>query len=411
MGLIIDLLEDYGVNHKIAEYLSIFIMILFIALICMIANFITKKVVIRIITHYVKNNRVQWDNIMLEKKVFHKLSHIVPAIIIYYFSTTFPTYQHLIQKGAIAYLIIVSIMVMDSLLNAVNDIYRTYEVSKVKPIKGYIQVVKIIIGIIGVIIVIATFIGESPFILLSGIGALSAVIMLIFKDSILGLVAGVQLTANDMVRVGDWIEMPKYDADGDVIDISLNTVKVQNWDKTITTIPSYALISDSFKNWRGMQASGGRRIKRAIYIDTNTITFCNDEMIEKFKNIHFLTDYIINRQNEIEAYNIKHEINRDNKVNGRALTNVGVFRAYITNYLENHNGLNHDMGLMVRQLAPSEYGLPIEIYVFTNDTRWAVYETIQSDIFDHLFAVAPEFELRVFQNPTGNDFRSMTEEK
>ena len=229
---------------------------------------------------------------LLERKVFHRLSHIVPAIIIYYFSSTFPDYQHLIQKGAITYLIIVGLMVINSFLNAFNDIYLTFEISKVKPIKGYIQVVKIIFFILGGIVVIANLMGESPFILLSGIGALSAVFLLVFKDSLLGLVAGIQLAENDMVRVGDWIEMPKYGADGDIIDISLNTVKVQNFDKTITTIPSYALISDSFKNWRGMQASGGRRIKRSLFIDTNSIKFCTEEMIEKFKTIHYLSAYI-----------------------------------------------------------------------------------------------------------------------
>lgn len=411
MGIIIQLLERYGVNHDIAKYFSIFIMIIFIALVCIIANFITKKIVIRIISHYIKNNKYKWDNILLEKRVFQKVSHIVPAIIIYYFSSTFPTYEHLIQKAAIVYLIVASITIINSLLNTVNDIYRTYDVSKVKPIKGYIQVVKIIVIIFGVIIIVANLMGESPFLLLSGIGALSAVILLVFKDSLLGLVAGIQLTANDMVQVGDWIEMPKYDADGDVIDISLNTVKVQNWDKTITTIPSYALISDSFKNWRGMQASGGRRIKRAIYIDTNTITFCTAEMIGKFKDIHFITDYVQKKQNEIEAHNMKYEINQSNKVNGRALTNIGVFRAYVSHYIENHPGINQNMTKMVRQLAPTERGLPIEIYAFTNDVSWVVYESVQGDIFDHLFAVASEFGLRVFQNPTGYDLKGFTKEK
>ena len=243
--------------------------------------------------------------------------------------------------------------------------------------------------------------------LLSGIGALSAVFMLVFKDSLLGLVAGIQLTSNDMVRVGDWIEMPKYGADGDVIDISLNTVMVQNFDKTITTIPSYALISDSFINWRGMQKSGGRRMKRSLFVDTTSISFCTEEMIANFKDIHYLSDYIISREREIAEYNTKNNINPSNPVNGRALTNIGVFRAYISNYLQNHPGINQEMTLMVRQLAPSETGLPIEIYAFTNDIKWAVYETVQADIFDHLFAVAPEFGIQLFQNPSGSDLKSL----
>ncbi|MCJ8008857.1 mechanosensitive ion channel family protein [Lederbergia wuyishanensis] len=398
-------------NTKVADYVSVMIQIGIIALLCIIANFITKKIVIRIINHYVTKTNFKWGNIILQRKIFRKLSHIVPALIIYNFSETFPSHQHWIVKAAVTYIIIVILMIIDSFLNAVDDIYRTYEISKIKPIKGYIQVVKIVVFIIGGIIIISSLMGESPVILLSGIGALSAVIMLIFKDSLLGLVAGIQLTANDMVRVGDWIEMPKYGADGDIIEISLNTVKVQNFDKTITTVPSYALISDSFKNWRAMQTSGGRRMKRPIFIDTNSITFCTEDMIEKFKNIHYLSDYIIQKESEIEEYNKKNEINRMNKVNGRAMTNIGVFRAYITKYLKNHPGINQQMTQMVRQLEPTDHGLPLEIYAFSNDVRWAVYESVQSDIFDHLFAVAPEFGLRVFQNPTGYDLRNALEDK
>ncbi|MED3550024.1 mechanosensitive ion channel family protein [Cytobacillus praedii] len=410
MDFISNWLSDYNLNPTVHKYLSTIITILFIAMICIIANFITKKIVIRIITHIVNNNKYQWDNMLLDRKVFHKLSHFVPAIIIYNFSTTFDYFKDLIEKGAITYLIIVGLLVLNSLLNAINDIYQTYEISKTRPMKGYIQVVKIIVITLGIIVVIANLIGESPVILLSGIGALSAVLMLVFKDSLLGLVAGIQLSSNDMVRVGDWIQMPKYGADGDVIDISLNTVQVQNWDKTITMIPSYALISDSFINWRGMQVSGGRRIKRSLFIDTNSISFCTEEMIEKFKSIHYLSDYIINREQEIIEHNMKNEINRSNPVNGRALTNIGVFRVYISHYLEKHSGINHDMTLMVRQLAPTEHGLPVEIYAFSNDVRWAVYESVQADIFDHLFAVAREFGLRLFQSPSGNDLRTMLDE-
>jgi miniconductance mechanosensitive channel len=410
MELIHNKLLVYDMDPFLTHYLAVIIMVLFIGIVCIIANFITKKVILRVITHIVNNTKYTWDNMLMERKVFRRLSHIVPAIIIYYFAATFPDYQHLIEKAAITYLIIVGLVIINSFLNACNDIYLTFEISKIKPIKGYIQVAKIIFFIVGGIVVIANLMGESPFILLSGIGALSAVLLLVFKDSLLGLVAGIQLAANDMVRVGDWIEMPKYEADGDIIDISLNTVKVQNFDKTITMIPSYALISDSFKNWRGMQTSGGRRIKRSLFIDTNSITFCTEEMIEKFKTIDYLSTYISNMESEIAEYNSKKEINRQNRVNGRALTNIGVFRVYITHYLQNHPGISQQMTLLVRQLAPTENGLPLEIYAFTNDIRWDVYETIQSDIFDHLFAVAPEFGLHIFQNPSGNDFKHMMEE-
>ncbi|TQR11633.1 mechanosensitive ion channel family protein [Psychrobacillus soli] len=400
-------LLKYDMDPTFAGYLSIVIMLLFIIILCIVANFITKKVVIRIITKMVNNSKFQWDNMLLERKVFHKLSHIVPPIIIYYFAPTFLSVQHLIEKGAMTYLIIMGVIIINSSLNAINDVYQTYEISKVKPVKGYIEVVKIIVITLGVIMMIANLIEKSPLILLSGIGALSAVFMLVFKDSLLGLVAGIQLSNNDMVKVGDWIEMPKYGANGDIIDISLNTVKVQNFDKTITMIPSYALISDSFINWRGMQTSGGRRIKRSLFIDTNSISFCTEDMISNFKNIHYLTEYIISREREIAKYNSKKKINKSNPVNGRALTNIGVFRAYISNYLQNHPGINQEMTLMVRQLAPSEHGLPLEIYAFTNSVQWAVYETVQADIFDHLFAIAPEFGIQLFQNPTGNDFKKI----
>jgi miniconductance mechanosensitive channel len=410
MNFINNFLLGLEINDDLAYYLSIIIMIIFIAIICVIALFITRRVVISIISRIVKKNKFQWDDMLLERRFFHKLSHIVPPVIIYYLAYTFPSYQHLIEKVAVTYMILAGIMIFNSLLDAINDIYRTYEISKIKPIKGYIQVVKIIFVTLGVIMVIASLMDKSPLLLLSGIGALSAVLMLVFKDSLLGLVAGIQLASNDMVRVGDWIEMPKYGADGDIIDISLNTVKVQNFDKTITMIPSYAMISDSFINWRGMQTSGGRRIKRSLVIDTTSISFCSEEMIGKFKNIQYLTDYIIYKEKDIEAYNAKNEISRSNPVNGRALTNIGVFRVYIQSYLQHHPGINQGMTLIVRQLAPTEHGLPLEIYAFTNDVRWPVYESIQADIFDHLFAVATEFGLRLFQNPSGNDLKSLVEE-
>lgn len=401
---------EFDVDLTLAGYLSYIVIFLLILLLCVVANFITKRVVIRIITKVVKNTRFKWDDILLERKVFHKLSHVVPAIIIYHFASVFPeSFRQIIEKGAMAYLIIMGLVIISSALNAMNDIYQTYQVSRIKPIKGYIQVVKIIIVTIGVILVIANLIGKSPLLLLSGIGALSAVFMLVFKDSLLGLVAGIQLSTNDMVQVGDWIQMPKYGADGDIIDISLNTVKIQNFDKTITMIPSYALISDSFINWRGMQTAGGRRIKRSLFVDTNSISFCSDEMIHNFKNIDYLVNYVTTREREIIEYNIKNKVNQSSRVNGRALTNIGVFRAYITNYLQHHPGINQEMTLMVRQLAPTENGLPIEIYAFTNNTEWAVYETVQADIFDHLFAVAPEFGIQIFQNPTGNDFKNFKE--
>lgn len=407
MDLTKKILEDFGVQAPLGDYLSTVIFIAFVAVVSFIAKYIAKKIILKFATRFVRKNSNQWSKYFLERKIFQRLTHYVPAIILYYFSYSFPSYQSLMIKLVIMYMIIVTIIILDALLNVANDIYTSFEVSKIRPIRGYIQVIKIFIFMIGAILVISNLMGQSPVILLSGIGALSAVVMLVFKDSILGLVAGIQLTSNDMLRVGDWIEMPKYDADGSITDISLNTVKIQNWDKTITTIPTYAMISDSFKNWRGMQNSGGRRIKRSIYIDTNSISFCTPEMIEQFEKIQYLENYILTKQKEINDYNVRYKIDRSSLVNGRALTNIGVFRAYIQAYLEKHPGIHKEMTLMVRQLAPQETGLPIEIYAFTNKTEWAVYEGIQADIFDHILAIAPSFGLRIFQNPTGHDFKQL----
>lgn len=410
MNFIRNRLLGYGVDDTLVDPLSFVILVAVITLLCIIANFITKHLIIRFIAHIVKKHKIQWGNILLERKVLRRLSHFVPALIIYYFAATFPTYQKVIETLALTYIMIVAFSVINRLLSVFNDIYQTYEIAKTKPIKGYVQVSKIIVVIVGAILVIANLMGESPIILLSGIGALSAVFMLVFKDSLLGLVAGIQLSATEMVRMGDWIEVPNYGANGDIIDISLNTVAVRNFDQTVTMIPSYALISDSFINWRGMQESGGRRIKRALYIDMSSIQFCTEEMIEHYKQIHYLSEYIVEREREIEEYNVTNKIDRNNLVNGRAMTNIGVFRAYISEYLRRHPGIHQEKTLMVRQLAPGEHGLPIEIYAFANSVKWTVYETVQADIFDHLFAVAGEFGVSVFQNPTGSDLKALSHE-
>ncbi|HZK27614.1 MAG TPA: mechanosensitive ion channel domain-containing protein [Thermoclostridium sp.] len=405
MEFIKELLIGYGMGEKGSNYLSAIILVILIILLCVVANYVTKKIVLRLITNIVKKTKAKWDNILLEHKVFNKISHIVPAIIIYYFASSFSDYKDFIERVALCYMLAVGISALNSLLNASIVIYSNFEISKTRPIRGLIQVVKIVVFIVGGITLIAIIIDKNPLLLLSGLGALSAVLMLVFKDSILGFVAGIQLSSNDMIRVGDWIEMPKYNADGDVIEISLNTIKVHNWDKTVTMIPSYALISDAFKNWRGMQETGGRRIKRSVYIDTASIQFCTEEMLERFKRIHYLTEYIESKEAEIEEYNKEHNINRESKVNGRGLTNIGTFRVYIQNYLKNHPGIHKELITMVRQLASGEDGLPLEIYCFTSDIRWVYHETVQADIFDHIFAVAPEFGLRVFQKPSGFDIR------
>ncbi len=372
-----------------------------VLVIAYLANLITKKLILKAVNRVIQTTRTQWDDILMRRHVFTMMSHLVPAIIIYAFAPGFIINMQLL---AIIYMIIVGLLVLNAFLNSVIDIYRTYEFARRVPIRGFMQVVKLIAAIAAGIIIIGLIVDKDPTNILTGFGAMTAVLMLIFKDAILGFVAGIQLSANNMVHIGDWIDMPKYGADGDVIDITLTTVKVQNWDKTIATIPAYSLISDSFKNWRGMSESGGRRIKRSINLDMNTIRFCDEQMIEKFRHIQFIAEYIDAKKREIDEHNVAANVDDSELVNGRRMTNVGTFRAYVIAYLKNHPMINRDMTFLVRQLQPTENGLPIEIYVFSSDKVWASYEAIQADIFDHILAAIPNFGLRVFQNPTGSDF-------
>lgn len=402
-------LEDRGVQSGTVDILSTLLLTLTILLICLVTYIVLKKILLSIISKIIKRNKLKWDDILLENKLIHRSINIVPGVLFYNLTAFYesPELTKVLQRIASIYVMLVLAFVVSSLLDSIDDIYRMKPVSNVRPIKGLLQVVKIVVFIVIAIIIIATLLDQSPLILLSSIGALTAVFSFVFKDSILGFIAGIQLTSNDMLRIGDWIEMPKYGADGDVIDITLNTVKVQNWDKTYVTIPAYALISDSFKNWRGMFQFGGRRIKRSIFIDVNSICFCTEEMIDNFKKVHFLKDYVINKEKELEEYNGKNNIDTEQKINGRRMTNIGTFRAYMLNYLANHPGIDQDKTIMVRQLAPGEHGVPMEIYAFTRDTIWATYETVQSDIFDHIYAVAGEFGLRIFQTPSGYDLRNL----
>jgi miniconductance mechanosensitive channel len=296
------------------------------------------------------------------------------------------------------------LLIVGASINALQDMLSEHDARSDVPMKSYAQIAKIIIYVIGTLMTIGVLTGQSPWALLSGLGALMAVIILVFRDTILSLVASFTIASNRLVKVGDWIEAPGFGADGDVIDIALHTVKVQNWDKTITTIPTYKLVETSFKNWRGMQESGGRRIKRAIHLDTNTVRFCDEEMLTRFEKIQYIAGYVQQRRQEVDSDNKQRTADLSEPVNGRRLTNVGTFRAYVVAYLRNHQNIHQDMTFLVRQLAPTPQGLPLEIYVFTNTTVWSEYESIQSDIFDHLLAVVPRFDLRVFQEPAGSDF-------
>jgi len=387
------------------------IIVIAVLFISILANLIAKRFILGGITYVIGRLHLKWGDLFLRKKVFNRLSHIAPALVFYMCADLiFPNWPkgHFVFLTVImAYMILIGAMVIDACLNVAEEIIRHQKLGQAVMLRSLVQVFKIILYLLTAILIISTLMNKSPWAILGGLGAMTAIILLVFKDSILGFVASVQLSANNLVQPGDWIEMPKYGADGDVIEVTINTVKVQNWDKTITTIPSYALISDSFKNWRGMSESGGRRIKRSIHIDMNTVKLCNAEMLERFKKIDVLSDYITKKLSDIDTHNQSLK-SPDTAINRRSLTNLGTFRAYLKSYLRNHPQINQDMTLIIRHRQPTDRGLPLEIYVFCLDKAWVNYEEIQSDIFDHILAIMSYFELRVFQNPSGTDFQKLT---
>ena len=399
-------------NLATADILARALILTSIIVLSLIAYVFAKHFIVKGLTAIIKRTSTQWDDMILRKRVFNRLAYMAPAIVIYIsISTPLAGYEwliSLIDGIVLIYMIAIGILVIDAFLNASRDIYKLYDVSNRIPIKGFIQVIKIFIYFTSGIFIISILLNKTPIYLFSSLGALTAVLMFIFKDSILGFVAGIQLSANRMVANGDWIEMPKYGADGDIVEIGLTTVKVQNWDKTITTVPTYALINESFKNWRGMSDSGGRRIKRSISLDINTVQFCTEEMLERFSKIQYISDYIEEKKIQVQENNRLEKIDNSSLVNGRRMTNIGTFRAYVEAYLINDPMINKEMTFLVRQLAPTEHGLPIEIYVFSKKQEWADYESIQANLFDHILAVVPEFDLRVFQDPSGRDFDKFT---
>jgi len=400
-----------GLGTAAADIAAIGLALAVVILLSIISDLIARRMLLSGIGYIISRTGAKWDDILLERKVFNKLAHLAPAMVIYlatpFIFKGYTAVTATIMSGVMIYIIVIGMLVMDAFLNAILEIYQNFEVSKEVPIKGFVQVLKIVVYFLAGILIIARILDKSPLYLLSGLGALTAVLMLVFKDVILGFVAGIQLSANKMIANGDWIEMPQYGADGDVLEVALTTVKVQNWDKTITTIPTYALISGSFKNWRGMSESGGRRIKRAVNIDMSTVKFCTDEMLKRFSSIQYIAGYIDRITKEIAEDNSAKNVDESNPANGRRLTNIGTFRAYAIEYLKQHPMISQEMTFIVRQLAPTAHGLPIEIYIFCKDKDWTNYEAIQSDIFDHILAVIPEFDLKVFQNPTGNDFKRL----
>lgn len=425
-------IREIGTMELLAKPLSALICIVLIIIVAWVAHFITRKIFLAIVQRIARRTKTQWDDILVENKVFKGLAHLVPAFIMYYtVDFSFPNihqdvselapevYKSLsvdyywnltavLLKIVRIYFIVIIVFVANSVLNAGLQIYNTTEFSHHRSIKGYVQLVKIFVFFMAGILLISILLGKDPTALLAGLGAIAAVLLLVFRDTILGFVASIQLSANDMVKIGDWIQMDSHHADGTVIDITLNTVKVQNWDKTISTIPTYALVSDSFYNWKGMEESGGRRIKRSVAIDTNTIKFCDAEMLNRFEKFDLVRDYVREKEKELKDYNKGKNLAEEDYISGRHQTNVGIFRKYLEVYLRQHPKIKQDLTFLVRQLQPVGKGLPIEIYVFCNDQEWAHYEAIQSDIFDHIFAVIPEFELRVFQEPTGADIEKIT---
>lgn len=407
-----EMLSWFGMlnEHPQLETLAALIALVLVAV---LANWVVKHIMVRGFYTMLSRFGGSQHN---DFGVIKRLSNIVPALIITSSIALVPglppAMVAVIKNVTGGFIILTIALALGAILEIVNMLYMRRQASHLKPIKGYIQIIKIVIYALASILIVATLIDRSPLILLSGLGAMAAVLMLIFQDTLLSLVASVQISSGDMIRVGDWVEMPQLNADGDVIDIALHTVRIQNWDKTITSIPTKRFISDSFKNWRGMQESGGRRLKRSLFIDQHSIHFLTQEELEHLKGFKLLEGYFDEKLSELNEWNAKHiKTNPGQTMDSRKLTNIGTFRAYIDKYIRNNPGIHQTgMTLMVRQLSPTPEGLPMEIYCFTNTTAWTEYEAIQSDIFDHLLAIAPEFNLRVYQAPSGSDMRALSQQ-
>ena len=405
-----EILIGWGISPSTAGWLDEIVALVFILLLAFTADTICRKVLLKVVARIVRNTKATWDDILFDHSVMVHLSRLVAPIVIYLcmpvvFAGT--TAMDFIRRLCLIYIIIIFLSFLNSFLKAAYAVYSEKESLRDRPLKGLFQTVQVLMWFVGGVVIVATLINQEPFRLLAGLGASAAVLMLVFKDSIMGVVSGVQLSANDMLKVGDWITMPKYGANGYVIEVTLNTVKVRNFDNTITTIPPYLLVSDSFQNWRGMRESGGRRIKRSINIDMGSVRFCTPEMLEKYRRIQLLKDYIDRTEEAVRVYNEENHIDNNVLVNGKRQTNLGVFRAYLTAYLKSLPVVNTDLNCMVRHLQPTDHGLPVELYFFTTVKDWIPYEGVQADVFDHVLAIIPEFGLRVFQSPSGADFRQL----
>ncbi|HEX5756748.1 MAG TPA: mechanosensitive ion channel family protein [Arenimonas sp.] len=399
----------------LAEYpwLSMLLGVSALLLAAWAADCITRRVLLAAITRAVKSSPFTWDDALLERGVINRVAHVLPALVLYSGVAWLPQLPALLvsltRNVSVAYIVLTLALALGKLLSTLNEHYerRDPERARARPIKGYIQLLQLVLYIVAGVLMLSALIDRSPLLLLSGLGAMTAVLLIVFRDTLLSLVAGIQLSSHDMLRVGDWIEMPQLHADGDVIDITLHTVKVQNWDRTITTIPTHRLIGESFRNWRGMSESGGRRIKRALRIDQTSVRFLGDDERERLRRFALIDDYLARKKGELEVWNARLLAEGKDPVNTRRVTNLGTFRAYVEAWLRAHPHIHPKMTLLVRQLEPGPTGLPLEIYCFTSTTDWAAYESIQGDIFDHLLAVLPAFDLRLFQEPTGADWRRL----
>lgn len=422
--MISDWMHSWGLTGPTGQILHVAILMVLLIGLGLLIDRLTRWILTTIIHRIVIKSTTRFDDILLEKGVFKRLSRLVPALIVYYmiphvFQGVFPStgdtvlnqiiiqWVELFQDFTSTFMVVVGILVVFSLLDAGNQLYNQSDISGRVPIKGYIQLVKVIMVIIALVWILSLFFNFELKGFFTGLGAFMAVLMLVFKDTLLGLVASIQLSVNRMIRIGDWVTIPSRNADGVIQDITVNVAKVENFDKTIITFPTYALVSEPVQNWRGMEEAQGRRIKRSIHIDMATVHFCPDEQLDQFEGIDLIRDYIQTKRKEFAELNKETGVNNDNLVNGIRLTNLGIFRMYLEYYLINEPRIHTDMTFMVRQLQPTEKGIPLEVYAFSKTTVWQTYEQIQSDIFDHILAVLPQFGLKVFQNPTGFDFRQI----
>jgi len=400
-----NLFKHWGYSETVSAYSNLFVNMIFLVISVFVIHYIFKKILIEIFGVIAQRTKTEFDDLLVANKTTKYIAYLIPLLFI---NLTVPIimkkfvyWEGIFSKGVEIYIVILVLWIIRSILNAVKDHLKKLPDFSDKPIDSYVQVVMIVLWIFGITSMVLIIFNTSITTLFATFGAISAIVILIFKDTILGFVASIQVSVNDLVRIGDWVTFEKFGADGDVIEINLATVKVQNFDKTTTTIPTYSLISDSFKNWRGMQNSGGRRIKRSILIKVNSVRFLHVDELEDLKKIQLISSYLEQRQQDIEKYNTNNNIDKSLTINGRNMTNLGIFRKYINQYLATHPGINKEMSLMCRHLQPTEKGIPIEVYAFSNDKRWINYEYIMADIFDHIIASVPYFDLEIYELPSG----------